>query len=71
MNRMTVKELIEKLSKFDENMTVKIGGGEGGEGEWAELEVGETYFETYTMRNGNEKTIECFSPAKTLMEYSY
>ena len=37
---MTVKEMMNILSKYDEDMVVRVIGGEDANGEWAQLEVG-------------------------------
>ena len=39
MNKMTVKELMELLSKYNEDAVVEIAGGEDGYGEWSQLTV--------------------------------
>ena len=38
-SKMTVKELMEMLSKFDENAIVEVDGGEGAYGEFGRLWV--------------------------------
>ena len=41
INKLTVKELIEKLKEYDEDMIVTIEGGDDAWGGWAELKIDE------------------------------
>lgn len=41
INKLTVKELIEKLKGYDEDMIVTIEGGDDAWGGWAELTIDE------------------------------
>lgn len=69
MNAITVKELIAILQRFDENLLVKVTGGEDGGGSWAELTVGEIKPFEFTDRYGNPAYYPQFSPIETIMEY--
>ena len=71
MNRMTIKELIEKLSKFDENMIVDICGGEGSTGDWAELAVGKIVNQPWVDYEGKINNSECFDLTEVIMEYGF
>lgn len=71
MNRMTVKELIEKLSKFDENMIVDICGGESSTGECAELAVGKMVNRPWVDYKGEIHNSECFDLTEVIMEYGF
>jgi len=71
MNRMTVKELIEKLSKFDENMIVDVCGGEEANGSWAELAVGKIVNRPWVDYKGEIRNSECFDLTEVLMEYGF
>ena len=71
MNRMTIKELIEKLSKFDENMIVDICGGESSTGDWAELAVGKMVNRPWVDYEGKINNSECFDLTEVVMEYGF
>lgn len=47
INKLTVKELIEKLKEYDENMIVTIEGGDDAWGGWAELKINEEIIMNY------------------------
>ena len=47
INKLTVKELIEKLKEYDEDMIVTIDGGDDAWGGWAELKIGEEIIMNY------------------------
>ena len=67
---MTVKELIEKLSKYDEDMVVRVSGGEDASGEWSQLEVGREIEKTYISFDGYETTYTDFD-GEVILEESY
>ena len=47
INKLTVKELIEKLKEYDEDMIVMIEGGDDAWGGWAELKIDEEIIMSY------------------------
>lgn len=67
---MTVKELMNILSKYDEDMVVRVRGGEDASGEWSQLEVGREVKMTYVHRNGKEYTYTDFD-GEVILEESY
>ena len=52
METMTVKELKALLNNYDENLLIKLSGGEASFGEWATLEIGN--FETISNPSDKE-----------------
>ena len=67
---MTVKELMNILSKYDEDMVVRVSGGEDASGEWSQLEVGREVEKTYVHKNGKEYTYTDFD-GEVILEESY
>ena len=53
---MTVKELMNILSKYDEDMVVRVMGGEDANGEWSQLEVGKEIKKTVIDYKGDERS---------------
>ena len=66
---MTVKELIEILSKFDDNLLVQVCGGENASGSWGELNIGEMRGYQYTTFKGELRSFEEFFAIENIMEY--
>ena len=67
---MTVKELMNILSKYDEDMVVRVSGGEDARGEWSQLEVGREIEKTYISFDGYETTYTDFD-GEVILEESY
>ena len=67
---MTVKELMNILSKYDEDMVVRVMGGEDASGEWSQLEVGREIEKTYISFDGYETTYTDFD-GEVILEESY
>ena len=67
---MTVKELINILNKFDDNLLVQISGGEGASGGWGELNVGEMRTYQYTNFKGEPFSFKDFFIIENIMEYT-
>lgn len=68
MNYLTVKELMERLSRFDETMLVELSGGESGCGAWAELNVGKFKTTTVELFDGSTYEVEYFD-GELIMDY--
>lgn len=47
IDKLTVKELIEKLKMYDENTIVELEGGDDAWGGWAELRINEEIIMNY------------------------
>lgn len=68
---MTVKELMNILSKYDEDMIVRVVGGESESGEWAELEVGKEIKRPFIDCEGIERWFYTDFEGEVIMEESY
>ena len=67
---MTVKELMNILSKYDEDMVVRVMGGEDANGEWSQLEVGREIKKTFIDYKGDERSYTDFE-GEVILEESY
>ena len=67
---MTVKELINILSKYDEDMVVRVSGGEDANGEWSQLEVGKEIEKIFIDYKGEEESYTDFD-GEVILEESY
>ena len=68
---MTVKELMNILSKYDDDMIVRVNGGEDANGEWAQLEVGKEIKKPFIDHEGVERWFYTDFEGEVILEESY